>query len=133
MLELEGEIAEFEGKNEEGERAQLAFLSEIQREEFGSMYNKYQIGLLAEKEFSQELALKIAEEELNDRPSPQSFSLKAWALFKSGDTEAAYQLIKEEVEGKCFEPDVLFQMAEVYKAKEENIEGLKADLLSSSF
>ena len=133
LLELAGEIAEFEGKIAEGEKAQLAYLSEIQREEFGSMYNKYQIGLLAEKESSQELALQIAEEELKDRPSPQSFSMKAWVLSKKGETEAAYQLMKEEVEGKCFEPDVLFQMAEVYKAKNENIEELKAELLSSSF
>jgi len=133
LLELKGEIAEFEGKIAEGEKVQRAFLSEIQREEFGSMYNKHQIGLLAEKKSSQEIALKIAERELQDRPSPQSYSLKAWALFKSGNNDLAYQLMKEEVEGKCFEPDVLFQMAEVYKAKDENIEGLKAELLSSSF
>lgn len=133
LWELKGEIAEFEGKFAESKEAQDAFLEEIQREEFGSMYNTYQIGLLAEEEAEVEKALKIAEQELENRPSPQSHSLKAWALFKSGNTEVAYQLMKEKVEGKCFEPDVLFQMAEVYKAKDENIDELKAELLSSSF
>ncbi|MEL6252459.1 MAG: cell surface protein [Bacteroidota bacterium] len=133
LFELKGEIAEFQGESVASKKAQAAFLTEIRRTEFGNMYNTYQIGILAEEESEVGKALLIAEQELQDRPTPQSFSLKAWTLYKSGEIDAAYQLLKEKVEGKCFEPDVLFQIAEVYKAKNENIAGLKAELLSSSF
>jgi len=125
------EIAEYENNTEEQKKYTEQFLTKATNPQYGDMYNTY----LAELEESPEAILKIAETEISNRPTPQSYALKAWGHYKNKDYKKALTVIEEKVENKTFEPAAQYKMAIIYKAndRKERTQALKAELGGSSY
>ncbi len=92
------------------------FIAEVQRPEYGDMYNKYLFYLYSDKLNKPDMAMKIALTEINNRPTAESYNLLCWAYYKKGDIAKALQTAKQYVESKCFEPDAVYHLGVLYKA-----------------
>ena len=107
-------IADFENNNEEKDFHLKKFVKSVSDSRYGDMYNKYLFYLLVDENKGQEKALAIAEKEVVNRPTPQSFDLLAWAKFQSGKKDEALRIAKNFVENKSFEPDAYYHLAMIY-------------------
>ena len=132
---LKAEIADFQGDSDLQEEQIKRYTSAVQNEFYGDMYNKYNVLLYAEDNTKTAKALKIAQTEIINRPTPQSYDLLAWTYYKYGDIKEALDIMEKYVAGKTYEPEVLFHLAEVYKAngKINEAKNLKSELLESTF
>jgi tetratricopeptide (TPR) repeat protein len=92
------------------------FIAEVQRPEYGDMYNKYLFYLYSDKLNNPDMAMKIAQTEVNNRPTGESYNFLCWAYYKKGDMARALQTAKQYVESKCFEPDAVYHLGVLYKA-----------------
>jgi tetratricopeptide (TPR) repeat protein len=81
---------------------------------YGKMYNRYLAEIYADEFRDFEKAKQIAESEINERPSPASYFLLAWVYFKSGDTGKAIDIIKNNVEDKTYDPEILTKIDRIY-------------------
>ncbi|GAA4239140.1 hypothetical protein GCM10022291_32310 [Postechiella marina] len=132
---LKSEIAEF--KNDENLKLTELELyqKDVSNPLYGDMYNKYNALLLAENQKKSAKALAIANQEIANRPTPQSYDLLAWTYYNHGDVKDALAVMEKYVVGKTFEPETLFHLAKVYKAngKFNDAKNLKKELLESTF
>lgn len=132
---LKSEIAEFKNdKNLKSKELKL-YQKSVDNPLYGDMYNKYNALLFAENEKKSAKALSIANQEIENRPTPQSYDLLAWTYFNHGDVKDALTVMEKHVVGKTFEPETLFHLAKVYKAngKLNDAKNLKKELLESTF
>lgn len=132
---LKAEIAEYKGDSKL-EEAQLKLYSKaVSNPLYGVMYNAYNILLHGENPKETAKALQIANEEIKNRPTPQSYDLLAWTYYNHGDVKEALKIAEKYVVGKTFEPEVLFHLAQIYKANNKLKEtiNLKNQLLESTF
>ncbi len=114
------DVAAFE-KNVKAENEFIAnYKSKTQSSLYGDMYNKYNFDLLSSNKATANQALQIATIEVNNRPTPMSYSLLSWAEYQLGNKEKALAIAKKYVENKCFEPSAVSSMAIIYKANSEN-------------
>lgn len=129
------EIEEWEGSKEEKDKCVAKFLSEVEKPGYGNMYNKYLITIYTEDRQDYNKALSIAEKEVSSRPTPETYSWLAWVHFKKGDKQKAYELVKQYVLGKDFEPGSQLHTAYILKAQGETSKAKKIlnDCLESSF
>jgi tetratricopeptide (TPR) repeat protein len=81
------------------------------------MYNKYLISLYARELKNYDKAAAIAEKEVNNRPTPETYNWLAWTYFKKGDISKAAELTETHVLNKTFEPEALLHSAYILKAK----------------
>ncbi len=128
---LLAEIAEFENETDEQKKYTDQFLAKAKNPQYGDMYNTY----LAELEENPEAILAIAETEISNRPTPQSYALQAWGYYKNKDFKKALTVIEEKVKDKTFEPAAQYKMAVIYKANDnkERTQALKAELGGSLY
>ncbi|TBN04916.1 tetratricopeptide repeat protein [Hyunsoonleella flava] len=132
---LKAEIAEYKG-DETLKASELQRYKEVVKNSlYGDMYNKYNVMLFAENPAQTAEALKIANEEIKNRPTAQSYDLLAWTYYNQGDVDDALEVMKNHVVGKTFEPEAMYHLAEVYKANGKIAEAqqLKEELLESAF
>ena len=134
-LLMMAEIAEYEGNEAEKNKWIDQYLDTISKPEYGVMYNKYKIELLAEDKQDFALAKKIAQDEIDMRPTPQSYGLLAWSEFLSGNKDKALKIVESKVDGKTYEPGVLYHAAEIYKANNRSakVDQFKPDLIESIY
>jgi tetratricopeptide (TPR) repeat protein len=92
------------------------YFAAMNNKDYGDMYNKYNAILYSEDVKKIDSALKIANIEIKNRPTPQSYDLLAWAYYNYGDIKKALQIMEDHVVNKTYEPHILFHLAEVYKA-----------------
>lgn len=132
---LKAEIAEYKNDNVLKSKALASYKDAVKNTLYGEMYNKYNVMLYTEDFSSPKLALEIANREVQNRPTPQSYDLLAWSYFKLGNIEKANAIIEEYVEGQTSEPEVLYHIAEIYKAagKTEKVQPLKDELIASIY
>ncbi|SEQ80744.1 Tetratricopeptide repeat-containing protein [Hyunsoonleella jejuensis] len=132
---LKAEIAQFKGDDLYKEKEIELYKKAVENTLYGEMYNKYNVLLFAENKAETAKALRIANEEISNRPTAQSYDLLAWTYYNHGDIKDALEVIENHVAGKTFEPEVLYHMAEIYKAngKMKDAKKLKKELLQSSF
>lgn len=130
---LKAEMAEYEGNPSEAKKQKELFIMAAENQNYGGMYNTYLINLYAET--APEKALMLAETEVSNRATPETYQLLAYAQLKAGQKEAALKTIEENVAGKTSEPKALFHSALVYKAngKEDKVAPLKDELLGASY
>ncbi|MDF0706140.1 tetratricopeptide repeat protein [Flagellimonas okinawensis] len=102
--------------------------------DYGDMYNAYNVDFLLGLEVDQK-AFELAQEEVKNRPTPESYGLLAYSLLQVGQEQKAMEIIEKHVMGATFEPAILHQAAEVYKAngKKEKVSALKQELLEAAF
>ncbi len=107
------EINELEGNSYESEFYKEMFLKEASSEKYGDMYNKYLIQIhIDDEELGK--ALSLAQTEVESRPTPEAYNWLAWTLYHGGDFEKALNIYEEFVEGKTYEPEVVYHMGVVY-------------------
>ena len=118
-------IADYE-KNWSAKKKLLdKFLSEVSDPLYGDMYNKYVFYLSSDEIRNTTKALSIAEREVNNRPTAQSFDLLAWANFQAGHREEALKIERSFVENKNFEPDAFYHMGIIYATSGNAAQGKK--------
>lgn len=132
---LKSEIAEFKNDLELKDKAIGNYRDAVRNIQYGDMYNKYNVLFYTEEIFLPEQALEIAQREVENRPTPQSYDLLAWCYFRKGDVKKANDIIENYVDGKTYEPEVLYHIAEIYKAagNTEKVKELKLELVASLY
>ncbi|WP_246067754.1 tetratricopeptide repeat protein [Changchengzhania lutea] len=132
---LKAEIAEYkEDQHKKSEHLNL-YLKEMEDMSYGDMYNAYNVMLLAEDNLNSKKAITLAATEIENRPTPRSYDLMAWAYYKNGHVDMALDIVESHVANQTFEPEALYHIAEIYKAngKNKKAKNLKKELLESSF
>ncbi|PIV93772.1 MAG: cell surface protein [Flavobacteriaceae bacterium CG17_big_fil_post_rev_8_21_14_2_50_33_15] len=113
---LKSEIAEYMGNKTEKKSNLDTYLSIIENQKYGDMYNKHKAIIYAEEVNKKERALEIANKEIKNRPTPQSYDLLAWSYYLLGDEKEALNIMETYVDNKTFEPETLYHLALIYKA-----------------
>ena len=133
LLLLKADIAAYENKSDNSYLEQ--YLKIVEHKNYGEMYNSYTVNILSERPETIENAINIAQREIKNRTTPQSYDLLAWAYYKKGKYKEALQIVRNHIEDKTFEPMVRYHMAEIYKSNglEELAMDLKKELLESTF
>lgn len=132
---LKAEIAEYMGKEKERIENLQAYTSAVQNPKYGDMYNAYNVELLlGDKEKNKEV-MALATKEVNNRPTPESYSLLASSFLNIGNKGEALAIVKTEIEGKTFEPAILLRVAEIYKANGlfQKVIDIKKELAGAAF
>ncbi|HLV38136.1 cell surface protein [Xanthomarina sp.] len=132
---FKAEIAEYQNNMDESSENLNQYFKAVANSKYGNMYNKYNAILYAEDLQKLESALQIANTEINNRPTPQSYDLLAWTYYKKQNYVKALAIAEEYIVNKTFEPEALYHLAKIYKAngKMAEAEGLKKELLESTF
>jgi tetratricopeptide (TPR) repeat protein len=110
------EIAEVENDAGEKKKQLELFTNEARNSKYGGMYNTYLAKLEAEEFSNPQTAISIAEQEIQNRPTPLSYDLLAWGLFHKGEYREALEIANKNVLNRTYEPVALFHMAMIYKS-----------------
>lgn len=114
------EIAEIEGNELEKLAYLKKFRSIVSQPGYQTMYNKYLALLEAEEFKNAKCAIAIANNEILNRPTPQSFDLLAWAYYQDGKPQKALEIAKVQLENQTFEPESLYHLGIIYQANGNN-------------
>ena len=87
---------------------------------YGGMYNKYLVEMYTGILQSPGRALAIAEKEILNRTTPQTYAWLVWTLHKSGQNEKAMEVYKAHVSGKPLEALELYWMGKMMKEMGKN-------------
>lgn len=109
------EIAAYQNDGQGEQQHTQKFLAEVRQPQYGGMYNKYIFNLLYEEPNAGQAALQLAQTEVNNRPTAESYYLLSKAYYKNGQTDLAMQTAQQHVENKCFEPEVLYHLGLLYQ------------------
>ena len=82
---------------------------------YGNMYNKYLIDLYSGFLHEPAKAVAIAERELTNRVSPQTYSWYVWSLYMNNQQQKALELYDKYVSGKPLEGLELYYMGKMMK------------------
>lgn len=132
---LKAQIAEFENNTVAKNENLTAYFQMLNTINYGAMYNKYNTLIYADNKETATKALKIAEIEIANRPTPDSYDLLAWSYYNLGDAKKALAIAEKYVVGKSFEPKLNYHLAAIYKANNKTaaIAPIKAELLNSIY
>ncbi len=117
---LKSEIAEYQGDSWASLINLDQYLKMVQDRSYGDMYNAYNISVYLDRTGQFEKALGLAKKEVDNRPTPESYSLLAYTYLKMGEVPKALQIVKDHIEGKTAEPSIHYRIAEIYKASGDN-------------
>lgn len=109
------EITAFEKNNQAKNQYLASFVDKISIPAYGDMYNKYLFIIMSDELNNQSTAMAIAQKEINNRPTPQSYELLAWSLYKNGQLNEAIRIAENRVINKTFEPDALYHIGLLLK------------------
>lgn len=130
------EMYESLGNLELASTHKTAFLNEVADSRYGNMYNLYKIEQwLSGTSQQKEAALKLAQVEINNRATPETYGFLAHALLVNNHKVEALEIIEKHVKNKTYEPVATLQMALVYKAHGlvALLKPLKEDLLGTRY
>jgi len=97
----------------------LAFKNRVTDTAYGNMYNKYLIQLYVGVLQNYSLALEIAEKELLNRSTAQTYSWYVYALHKNGQNEKALRVYDAHIAGKPLEALELYWMGKFLQKMEK--------------
>ncbi|GMN09272.1 hypothetical protein MTsPCn9_02720 [Croceitalea sp. MTPC9] len=132
---LKAEIAEFMNDKIAMTANLDRYYTAVQANDYGSMYNAYDVGFYLNHTQQYEKALNLALNEVISRPTAEAYGLLANVYNKMGKTKAALEIVEKQIVGKTFEPAILLQAAEVYKANNQldKVASLKLELLGAVY
>lgn len=132
---LKAEIADYMGDDLLRTKNLDQYFARVNNEMYGDMYNAYNLGLYIDETKQFDKAILLAQTEVNNRPTPESYSWLGYSYLKNGELNKAVEVMDDHVYGKTFEPALLFQAAEVYKAngEEEKVAALKGELIGALY
>lgn len=113
---LLAQIATYEKDNTAAKKYNRRFLNEAADPLYGNMYNKYVFDIICDEKNEAANSLEIAQTEIKNRPTAQSYSMLAWALYKAGRLAEAIKIADEKIAGKNFEPGAMYELGIIYKA-----------------
>jgi len=103
-LLMYAEIAEYEGNNTLKKEYLNEFYTKASDSKYYGMYDAELIQLAATEFGDFEVAEALIQKELENRPSPITYDLKAWVMFHKGEIEEARSILEDKVLGKTYEP-----------------------------
>ena len=132
---LKAEIADYMGDDLLRTKNLDQYFARVNNDMYGDMYNAYNLGLYIEETKQFDKAIVLAQTEVNNRPTPESYSWLGYSFLKNGEINRAVEVMDDHVYGKTFEPALLFQAAEVYKAngEDEKVAALKGELIGALY
>lgn len=132
---LKAEIAEFENDKKAKKEAMDSFWKLANNPAYGNMYNIYKIEVLVEDPATKKEALALADQEVKNRATPETYQILALANLVNGNKEKALEIINNHVVGKTFEPTALLTMAKIYKANmmPDKVKDRKEELLEAGY
>lgn len=132
---LKAEIADYMGDTMQLAHNLDTYAIAVDNPSYGAMYNVYNAGMYLELTEQYHKALKLAEIEVDNRPTPESYNLLAYSYFKLGENDKALEIVRKYIEGKTFEPTILYRTAEIYKAAGEysKLAEIKEELLGAIY
>jgi tetratricopeptide (TPR) repeat protein len=113
------EIAAYEGNSAAQEKNIAIFLTEVLKPKYGDMYNKYLVNLYTGQCKNYKAALQIAQREVENRPTAETYDLLAWSYLHQGNVQKALALAENRIEGRTFEPQVFYHLGVIYKANQQ--------------
>lgn len=93
----------------------MEFVQRATKPVYGNMYNKYLIQLYTGILNDPASALDIAQKEIKNRATSQTYAWLAWSLFANGRGEEAYKIYQNNVSGKSLEALELYWMGKMMK------------------
>jgi tetratricopeptide (TPR) repeat protein len=93
----------------------MEFVQQASQPPYGNMYNKYLVELYTGILNDPVSALRIAQKEIKNRATSQTYAWLAWSLFENGREEEAYSIYKNYVSGKSLEALELYWMGKMMK------------------
>ncbi|EGV44282.2 tetratricopeptide repeat protein [Bizionia argentinensis JUB59] len=132
---LKAEIADFMQNKQLNINNIDTYLALVSDTNYGDMYNAYNIELFLDSTSQMNKALALANREIQNRPTAQSYDLLAWSYYKKGNVKKALSIMEEFVVGNTFEPLATYHLAIVYKANglNDKANALKPELKSSIY
>ncbi len=132
---LKSEIAAYENDKLKSLENLDKYYMAVQNPAYGDMYNVYNASLYLENTGQYEKAFRIAEKEVQNRPTPHSYDLLAYSYLKIGEKDKALEVVEKHIDGKTFEPNILYHTAEIYKAngKMSKVNELKKELSGAAY
>ncbi len=112
LLKLE-QVAEARGDSSAQKKLATEFAEKTDQPVYGLMYSKYLIDLYTGILNTPEKAVTIAEHEIINRPTPQTYAWYTWALYSNNEKEKAYTIFKNTVSGKPLEGPELYYMGKM--------------------
>ena len=109
------EIAAFEKNNNAKNKYLASFVDKASKPAYGDMYNKYLFTILSDELNDRSAAMAIAQKEISNRPTPQSYELLAWSLYKNGQLAEAVKIAESRIINRTFEPDALYHIGMLLK------------------
>lgn len=110
------DIAEVEGNKEAVQGYKDDFMSIALHPDYQHLYATYMAELYLDESDFHKMALDIAYEEVLSRPTPETYSLLAWAHYRIGNLDEANQIITENTIGKSYEPNVVYRSGVIMAA-----------------
>ncbi len=103
------EIAEVKGDVQSKNKYLNTFLAKIQsNKNYGNMYNKYLVDVYLNDKVDIAKGLNIAQNEMNNRKTPETYSWLAMANYKANNIAVANEILSKYVLNKTKEPDALY-------------------------
>ena len=130
---LKAEMASYQGDSVLSEEYMQQFFTLANNPLYGDMYNTHKIRALVKTDPYK--ALQLAQKEVDNRTTPQSYQFLALAQLASNQKQEALATITNFVVGKTNEPMALLHSAQVYKANGmlDKVTALKTALLPASY
>jgi tetratricopeptide (TPR) repeat protein len=113
---LLAEIATFEADALNASRHMTAFRNVLDRQPLWKSLFRPKLFDLAMDSLQLSEALSIAQAEVEERPSPRSYSMAAYAFAMKGDKNKAGILVEQQIDGRSSEPDVMLRLSHIYQA-----------------
>ncbi len=107
-----------EARNDSAAQKEWAnkFAAQADQPVYGLMYSKYLIDLYTGVLNEPAKAVALAEKEIINRPTPQTYAWYVWALFSNNEKEKAYSVFKNTVSGKPLEGPELYYMGKLMQS-----------------
>ncbi|MEO0527612.1 MAG: hypothetical protein AAFZ89_10315, partial [Bacteroidota bacterium] len=131
---LKSEIADYMDDEKEKRNNLQQYFNRVQNPSYGDMYNTYTISFHWENN-SLKQAFKLAQREIANRPTPESYDLLAYSYYRIGKLDKALAIVDRHIEGKTYEPGILLHMAEIYKGagNMDEVKRLKKELADAIY
>ncbi len=104
------QVAEFRGDSILQQQYATEFKTRATDKRYGDMYNKYLIDLYTTVTNEPAKAIILAEKELINRATPQTYAWYVWSLYCNNEKEKAYQYFKSYVSAQPLEGLELYYM-----------------------
>jgi len=96
------------------------FIKIVTEPVYGKMYNKYLIDLYTGVLPDTHKAVSLSLQEVNDRPTPQSWAWYAWSLYSNNEQGKAWKIYKGFVSGKPLEALELYYMGRMMQGMDKS-------------